>query len=108
MSYTPQSGDTVRWPGQQFTTHYKVEIRGWQDDEGQWHDDDEWEKVPDLPPKLPPILERWTLVSASGAQLFDAHLSLAGAQQDAGWFGATGVLHVMPDGTCEMLPVDDG
>ena len=102
MSYTPRPGDTVRWPGRQFTTHYKVEIRGWRDDEGQWHDDDEWVKVPDLPP----ILERWTLVTAAGAHRPGAHLSLADARRAARSGGYTGILHVMPDGTCEMLAVE--
>ena len=106
--YTPQPGDTVRWSERPASPTYKVDHCGWLDSYGIWHPDDprgggSWVKVPDLPP----ILERWTPVSTAGAQCHRAYLSLADAQQVALSKGSVGILHVMPDGTCEMLGVDD-
>ena len=106
--YTPQPGDTVRWSKQPASATFEVKRRGWQDVNEYWHFDDppgggSWVKVPDLPP----ILERWTPVSTAGAQCHRAYLSLADAQQVALSKGSVGILHVMPDGTCEMLGVDD-
>ena len=106
--YTPQPGDTVRWSKEPGSITYKVERRGWQDSNNGWHYDEphalgEWVKVPDLPP----ILERWTLVSAAGAHASRSYLSFADAQQIAQAAGVAGILHVMPSGTCEMLGVDD-
>ena len=105
--YTPQPGDTVRWSKQPASATFEVKRRGWQDVNEYWHFDDppgggSWVKVPDLPP----IPERWIVIYPSGG-LGGSFVSLVMAQSAASETRYIGILHIMPDGTCEMLGVDD-
>ena len=106
MTYIPQQGDTVRWSEQIHDGTFEVELRGWRDDNGNWHPDDpgrhgRWEKVPDLPP----IPERWICVSANGVfgESLPTHRE---ARSTARRYNYIGILHVMPSGSCEMLAVE--
>ena len=114
-TYIPQPGDTVRWSKETAGTTFEVALRGWKDTDGRWHRDvppsgsglasgsrsGEWLQVPDLPP----IPERWIPVTST-ALCGSTYFSHAGALDFARRYDYTGILHVMSDGTCEMLAVE--